>query len=213
MNIKVLHIGSCLQLPLGCIGLSRPLLKRIEKVLSSSRWGITLVVTLLVLCGQSNALIYYKVANPHIQFKQARFISWDTLVREDGIKDRIIISGTFFDIKTRNLAFAKYTRDLNGFYGVTLVHKGEILYHPRQQGFETLDLNSFVSRLAVGYLKDGSLIVGQSKCPLVWMAYYMKALGCIEAVGLDGGSSVGIWKNKTIIKPGRSLNNVYFINN
>lgn len=193
-------------------GTGMPIPKRSTKWMTKNRAGIILSMLIWVfLINIGYAFTIYSVEKPTIQWKQGGFRTWDVIVKEYAKKDRLIISGTFFDVCTGKIAYAKYTRNLNGFLGVTLIYGGDIYYHPRQQGYKTLDLNGWVERVAVGFKPDGTLIIGEGTCPLVMMAYYMKAAGCVEAVGLDGGSSVGIWKNKTIIKPGRSLTNVYCI--
>ena len=136
-------------------------------------------------------------------------VSFRDIVKKNTKAD-YIISGTFFDIKTGLVAFAPYTRDLEGFYGVTLVENGVICYHPTQQGYKTLNTTSCVPRLGVG-IKDGKWVIFEDRCPLYWLAMEMWSFGCRDAVGLDGGSSVGIYSKKDgfLIYPKRSITNAY----
>jgi hypothetical protein len=197
------------------LGQGTLVLKRIVKRLCRNVRGIILgVAVVLVLLSPANAQILQTISKNDYTVRWVnynRLVSFDRAVK-DAPRASYIVTGTFFDTSTGKVAFAKYTRNLEGFYGVTLVHRGEILFHARQQGYTTLDLNSFTERLAIGFKPDGTLVIYEAVCPLVWMAYYLKALGCSEAVALDGGSSVGVWiDGKTIIKPRRKIANIYVI--
>jgi len=199
-------------------GLSIPLLKRLVNGLANNSRGIFMgIVALAITLCPAYALQLpgknFVIKNPKVKWvvleKQMR---WGDITCQQGRMDNIVISGTFFDVYTGKVCYAKYTRNLKGFLGVTLIAGGDVYYHPRQQGYKTLDLNTFTERIAVGYTKEGNLIIGWGKMPLLLMAYYMKSVGCVEAVGLDGGSSAGIFiKGMTMQTPGRKLTNVYVI--
>jgi exopolysaccharide biosynthesis protein len=163
----------------------------------------------------SNAILVRLVASHPYRcafVDYGRLVSFREVVSSLGGSGTIIINGTFFDPATGKLAFAPFTRNLNGFYGVTLVADGEILYHPTSQGYRTLNTRSFVDRLAVGFDRAGNLNVVCMRAPLYSVALYMWTIGCKDAVALDGGSSVGIYQDYKIIKyPSREITNVYII--
>lgn len=218
MLLQVLKSGSCLlDLLMRVVGLGMPIPKRSTKWMTSNRAGIFSMLIFLCLLNIGYAVELpgkcFVIKNPKVQWvvldKQS---SWDNVLGRYARMDNIIISGTFFDLRTGKVCYAKYTRNLQSFLGVTLVLGGDIYYHPRQQGYKTLDLNTFTERVAVGYTKDNELVIGWGKMPLMLMSYYMRSEGCVDAVALDGGSSAGVYiKGMTMLHPGRKMSNIYVI--
>ena len=219
MLLKALNFGSRLHPLLQRLGMGMFIPKRSIRGLTSNRRGIFLIgyVFLSGIClinhGYAADLQSYRVASPEIHWvNYNRPVEWEDALNKCARMDNIVITGTFFDMNTYKPAYAKYTRNLRGFYGVTLVKDGEICYHPRQQGYKTLDLNSFTRRIAVGYTKNGDLILCWGTQPLLSVAIYMKILGCEDVVGLDGGGSAGVYiRGNTELTPQRRISNVYII--
>lgn len=72
---------------------------------------------------------------------------------------------------------------------------------------------SSTPRTAVGTLKDGRLVlVTVPSAKISELKEIMLALGCVDAINLDGGASCGMsYSRKTIMKPGRKLTTVLYV--
>lgn len=177
------------------------------------------VIATSSVCSANDVYRVIEVKQPYsVEFKDfSKALSFEEIVHQKALPNSVIINGTFFDIKTHKLAFARYTRNLNGFYGVTLVVNREILYHPQAQGYKNLDTTSWVYRTAVGYKSNGNILIIIAKCPLKLLATTMLVLGCQDAVALDGGSSSGLWSSLAPgapcywLRPTKKITNVYII--
>ena len=68
-------------------------------------------------------------------------------------------------------------------------------------------------RSAVGLTEDGHLLL--VTCPSATMqqlGQVMKALGCGDAMNLDGGASSGLWfRGKYVTPPGRDISNALLV--
>ncbi|HEY9845047.1 MAG TPA: phosphodiester glycosidase family protein, partial [Candidatus Caenarcaniphilales bacterium] len=96
--------------------------------------------------------------------------------------------------------------------GPRLLRKGKISLAPRSEGFADPRVLGAARRAAIGYTAGGRkliLVTFISKVSLRKEAQIMRALGCTEALNLDGGSSLGLAKSgKMVVWPGRRLTNV-----
>ena len=88
-----------------------------------------------------------------------------------------------------------------------LVKNGEICNEQEPQFSGDRFTETYVSgRTAAGVTADGKLIFLQAGATLPQLKEAMLALGCVNAVNLDGGASVGMYYNGTIYAtPGRNL--------
>ncbi len=97
--------------------------------------------------------------------------------------------------------------------GIRLVENGKYNLYPRDQGFRHNNLFQPASRTAIGI--DGNMLVMLAVTKPIYLsklAAIMKAIGCTEAMTLDGGPSTGLAIGKSIIiNPGRQLPTVLMV--
>jgi hypothetical protein len=96
--------------------------------------------------------------------------------------------------------------------GPRLLRKGSIWIAPRTEGFTDPRVMGLASRNAIGYsAQQNKLFIVTFRTPVTLKqeARIMKAIGCYEAMNLDGGSSTGLaYNGKILVNPRRSLTNV-----
>lgn len=93
--------------------------------------------------------------------------------------------------------------------GIRLVSDGDVAVAPGKQGFSPL-LEKPDPRVGVGITESGNLILVATKTPvaLTQWARILKALGAVDALNYDGGSSAGLYVDgKALVAPGRKLTN------
>jgi len=98
--------------------------------------------------------------------------------------------------------------------GPTLVRDGQVAVDPQSEGFrDPKVLTSAGQRSGVGTTADGRIVL--VACPSVTVRQFaaaMQALGCTEAMGLDGGASSGLWcQGRYLVQPGRRISNALLI--
>ncbi|NER39045.1 MAG: phosphodiester glycosidase family protein [Oscillatoria sp. SIO1A7] len=96
--------------------------------------------------------------------------------------------------------------------GPRLMKGGEIWLDPEVEGFKDPNVLGASYRSATGFTADGQklfIITFLSILTLQQEAEVMKALGCHEAMNLDGGASIALASNgEIILPPERNLTNV-----
>jgi hypothetical protein len=99
--------------------------------------------------------------------------------------------------------------------GPRLLKQGEVWVNPSQEGFMDSHVLGIGPRSAIGYDKTGEklFIVNFLRgLSLTEEAKLMKAIGCHEAMNLDGGASKALaYNGKIVMKAGRGLTNVLVI--
>jgi hypothetical protein len=99
--------------------------------------------------------------------------------------------------------------------GPRLVHDGEVALAPKSEGFRDPHVLATAYRCAIGYPKTGDklfLVAFAAPLSLDATARVMKAIGCHQAMNLDGGSSQGLaYRGDIIIQPGRNLTNAIVV--
>ncbi len=99
--------------------------------------------------------------------------------------------------------------------GPRLVHDGEVALAPKSEGFRDPHVLTTAYRCAIGYPKSGDklfLVAFAAPLSLEATANVMKAIGCQQAMNLDGGSSQGLaYRGDIIIQPGRNLTNTIVV--
>ena len=99
--------------------------------------------------------------------------------------------------------------------GPRLLRQWEIRLNPRIEGFKDPAVLGNSARTAIGFTQDGTkLILANFEINLTLQqeAEAMKAIGCYEAMNLDGGASRALANKTNIIVPaGRPLTNVIVI--
>jgi len=95
--------------------------------------------------------------------------------------------------------------------GIRLVENGKTAVYPTSQGFYSRDLLRATTRTAVGLTRHRKLLLVavENNVQLSRLAGIMKALGCVDAMTLDGGTSTGIaFGHRVLVQPGRTISNV-----
>ena len=99
--------------------------------------------------------------------------------------------------------------------GPRLLRKGEIWLNPSIEGFKDPNVLGNSARTAIGFTQDGTKLIlanFEINLSLPQEAEAMKALGCYEAMNLDGGASRALATKTNIVVPaGRPLTNVIVI--
>ncbi len=84
--------------------------------------------------------------------------------------------------------------------GPTLVRGGQVDCNPTAEGFTSSRVAGSQTRSAMGVTADGRVVFVASAGTFTQLAQTMKALGCTEAIGLDGGASSGLWANGSSLR-------------
>lgn len=98
--------------------------------------------------------------------------------------------------------------------GPSLLSGGKWAVYPRDQGFRSSVHFSPRIRTGIGVTRANKLVLVTTtrKTYLSQLAKAMQALGCVDAAGLDGGSSTGLYyAGKLISNPSRSITNCLLI--
>lgn len=82
----------------------------------------------------------------------------------------------------------------------------------KQEGFTASDIVSASrKRAAIGVKSNGRVIIVTATCTMAQLSNIMVAMGCQDAMNLDGGASTGIYANGSYIStPSRKLNNIIY---
>jgi hypothetical protein len=95
--------------------------------------------------------------------------------------------------------------------GPRLLKDGTSWLHPQEEGFTDSHVMGVAARSALGYTRDGRflyLVSFRTPVSLAREADVMRALGCYQAMNLDGGASQGLAAGgKVLVCPGRNLTN------
>ncbi|HRD31928.1 MAG TPA: phosphodiester glycosidase family protein [Fimbriimonadaceae bacterium] len=84
--------------------------------------------------------------------------------------------------------------------GPMLVRGGQVDCNPTAEGFTSSRVAGSQTRSAMGVTGDGRVVFVASAGMFAQLAQTMKALGCTEAIGLDGGASSGLWANGSSLR-------------
>lgn len=99
--------------------------------------------------------------------------------------------------------------------GPRLVKQGKVSLSPISEGFKDSHVLGVGARTAIGFPESRQelfLVTFLNNLSLQQEAEIMKAIGCVEAMNLDGGASVGLaHKGRILVSPGRNLTNVMAI--
>ena len=95
--------------------------------------------------------------------------------------------------------------------GPALVLEGNVDVNVEGEGFHDSHIIGSVARMAVGYTRDGHLLLVRVLTPVTFAreAVIMQALGCVGAMNLDAGASTAMfYQGKYVVTPGRRLTNL-----
>ena len=112
----------------------------------------------------------------------------------------------------RHVDWSSFQTVLSG--GFMLVKGGRIVVDPAKEGFKDSHVFARARRSAVGVTDINRLLLvttvkGATPREL---AGIMQRLRCLDAIGIDGGASAGMYyRGKTLCKPGRALTNILVV--
>ncbi|MBX3096641.1 MAG: phosphodiester glycosidase family protein [Fimbriimonadaceae bacterium] len=93
--------------------------------------------------------------------------------------------------------------------GPLLVRGGTVALDAAGEGFTSSRVTGGGARSAIGVNATGEVLLVCGSGTFTQMANAMKALGCNEAIGLDGGASSGLWASGTTLRrEGRQISHV-----
>ncbi|MBD2460850.1 phosphodiester glycosidase family protein [Oscillatoria sp. FACHB-1407] len=96
--------------------------------------------------------------------------------------------------------------------GPRLLRNGRVWLAPRTEGFRDPRIFGVAARSAIGFPASGKkliLVTFLRELSLSQEARVMRAIGCSEAMNLDGGSSSALaYQGRILMQPGRELTNV-----
>ncbi len=98
--------------------------------------------------------------------------------------------------------------------GPRLLRDGRIVLDPHAERFRDKHMLAPNSRIAVGITRGNTLFFAMTHAPIYLgrLARVMQALGAVEAMNLDAGTSTGFYYNgATLAKPGRKLTNMIVV--
>jgi uncharacterized protein YwbE len=98
--------------------------------------------------------------------------------------------------------------------GPLLLSAGQVSVNPRAEGFKDPKVLSLAAnRSAIGLTADGYLLLATtSAATMTQLARTMQALGCRDAMNLDGGASSGLYcQGAYLTRPGRNISNALLV--
>lgn len=98
--------------------------------------------------------------------------------------------------------------------GPRLLANGYYALNPRREGFRDRGLFGLRTRVAMGVTAYNKLLLVAVKTPVTFarITSIMKALGAVDAVCLDGGTSSAMYyRGRLVQRPGRNLTNIFEI--
>jgi exopolysaccharide biosynthesis protein len=99
--------------------------------------------------------------------------------------------------------------------GPRLLRQGSVSIAPRSEGFTDLRVMGVAARSAIGFPQSGNklvLVTFLARLSLEREARLMRAIGCYEAMNLDGGTSVALSQSgRILVTPKRSLTNAIVV--
>ena len=117
-----------------------------------------------------------------------------------------------YEIQAEDSEFWQNVREAVGC-GPMLVRDGQICLDPTSEGFSSAKiLTASGQRSAVGITSDRKLLLVTCGGTVRQLASVMKALGCRDAMNLDGGASSCLYANgKYLTSPGRNISNALLV--
>jgi hypothetical protein len=95
--------------------------------------------------------------------------------------------------------------------GPALVLDGRVDVDVQGEGFHDSHIIGSAARMAVGYTRDGHLLLVRVLTPVIFAreAVILQTLGCVGAINLDAGASTAMfYHGKYVATPGRRLTNL-----
>lgn len=126
-----------------------------------------------------------------------------SLARRFSVGDEVRLSFNYQGV--RDADFWRTAQTVIGC-GPLLVRGGEISVDAAREGFTSSRVSGGGARSAIGVNGRGEVLLVATSGTFAQLGAVMKALGCTEAIGLDGGASSGLWaRGQALRREGRAL--------
>lgn len=153
--------------------------------------------------------------NPKTKHPVGDIVIERTHLNKGKLKTALIVEGPFALITTIPTS-TNFTGKVESLLacGPRLLTGGRITVYPEAEGFRDKRLFQPARRSVVGITKHGKVIFAVIVTPvtLTKAAKIMQALGCVDAMNLDGGGSSALYcSGKFFVKPNRKLSTVLMV--
>ena len=177
----------------------------------TSDWGATLGLTRGISVAVENGVVTNVVRNADLTIPVNGYALNFCGKEETALGGRFKVGDTVdYRIVYSNPAFNDVVTAVSA--GPRLVRNGAAVYEPVEEGFtEARILTDSASRSAIGIKSDGTIVIVTTTANIRDLAEIMIALGCHQAMNLDGGASSGLYvQGRFITRPGRNLSNILY---
>lgn len=153
--------------------------------------------------------------NPKTKHPVGDVVIGGTHIHKGKLRTAFIVQGPFAIITTIPIAM-DFTGKVESLLacGPRLLTDGRITVYPRAEGFKDKRLFQPARRSAIGVTKHGKVVMAVIVTPvtLTKAAQVMKALGCVDAMNLDGGGSSALYcAGKFFVRPNRKLSTALMV--
>lgn len=153
--------------------------------------------------------------NPKTKQPVGDVVIGGTHIHKGKLRTAFIVQGPFAIITTIPTAM-DFTGKVESLLacGPRLLTDGCITAYPKAEGFKDKRLFQPARRSVIGITKHGKVVMAVITTPvtLTRAAQIMKALGCVDAMNLDGGSSSALYcAGKFFVKPNRRLSTAIMV--
>ncbi len=140
----------------------------------------------------------------YVLCKRSLMSQWDTFLPDTEVGDTIVHNVEYKGSTTQEIATALSC-------GPTIVKNGAAYGNNdtyAEEKFGSVKRGN-LARMAIGVRADGTVVIINATCDLPQLGQAMAALGCQDAMNLDGGASTLLYHNGGYIaSPGRKLTNL-----
>ncbi len=153
--------------------------------------------------------------NPRTKHPVGDIVIEGTHLNRGKLRTAFVVEGPFAFITTipTSTDFTSKVENLLAC-GPRLLTDGRITVYPAAEGFRDKRLFRPAKRSVIGVTKHGKVIFAVIVTPvtLTKAAQIMQALGCVDAMNLDGGGSSALYcAGKFFVKPNRKLSTVLMV--
>ena len=174
-------------------------------------WGSTIGLTRGVSVAVENGVVTRVVRNADLAIPANGYAMNFCGSEEGQLGDRFKVGDTVeYRVVYDNSAFDNVVSAVGA--GPRLVRDGVAVYDPVGEGFvDTKILTDNASRSAIGIKSDGTIVLATTTATVRDLSDIMRALGCVQAMNLDGGASSGLYaQGRFLTSPGRLLSNILY---
>ena len=155
---------------------------------------------------QHNASNVAIPATGYVLYQRKVRSQWDTFLQNCRVGDTLEVSVKYEGATTQDIVTGLSC-------GPTVVKNGKAYGNAdtyKQEGFTDAHvLSGSSARMAIGVKKDGTVVIIHATCSLSQLSRAMLALGCENAMNLDGGASCALYlQGSPLVAQGRNMSNM-----